>query len=115
MVKVAPQTQVGVYAIPFVASLLIQTTSSKSPKFNDTAAGFVDPEFQVSKKYPTIGDITGNANLTIDVIPPLTFNEQFRAFWGSYGTLVAFLGAGVVGSVSTYLIDHLKNRKEHKK
>ena len=59
-VEVSPQTPVGVYTIPFVASLLIQTTSSKLPMFNDTVTGFVDPEFQVSKKYPTTGDITGN-------------------------------------------------------
>ena len=57
-VKVSPQSPVGVYTIPFVASLLIQTTSSKLPKFNDTVTRFVDPEFQVSKKYPTIGHIT---------------------------------------------------------
>jgi hypothetical protein len=114
MVKVSPQSRLGAYTIPFVASLLIQTTSSKLPKFNDTVTGFVEPEFQVSKKYPTIGDITGNANLTIHVIPALTFNEIFTSFWGSYGDFVALLGAGVVGSVSTFLIDHLKNRKKHK-
>ena len=111
-VHVSPQTPVGVYSIPFVASLLIQTTSSKLPKFNNTVTGFVDPEFQLSKKYPTLGDITGNANLTVDVRMPLTFNEQFTAFWGSYGDFVALLGAGAVGSVSTFLIDHLKSRKD---
>ena len=57
-VEVSPQSPLGVYTIPFEASLLIQTTSSTSPMFNDTVTGFVDPEFQVSKKYPTIGDIT---------------------------------------------------------
>src|SRR5918911_2086595 len=35
-VKVSPQTPVGVYTIPFVASLSITTTSSKLPMFNDT-------------------------------------------------------------------------------
>ena len=49
--------------------------------FNETATGVVDPEFQVSKKYPTIGYITGPANLTIDVIPPLTVGETFIDFW----------------------------------
>lgn len=95
--------------------MLIQTTTSKLPEFNDRATGFVDPEFQVSKKYPTVGDITGYANLTIDVLPPLTINEQFTAFWGTYGELVALLGAGVVGSVSTLLIDNLRSRREHKR
>ena len=41
-VKVSPQTPVGVYTIPFVASLLIQTTSSKLPMFNDTVTGLGD-------------------------------------------------------------------------
>ena len=36
----------------------------------DTATEVVDPEFLVSKKYPTIGYVTGPANLTINVIPP---------------------------------------------
>jgi hypothetical protein len=65
-VKVSPRSPVGVYTVPFVASLLIQTTSPKLPKFNDTVTGLVDPEFLVSKKYPTTGYITDKANLTIN-------------------------------------------------
>ena len=62
-----------------MASLLIQTTTPKLPKFNDIVTGLVDPEFLVSKKYPTTGYITDKANLTINVIP-LTVNEKFMAF-----------------------------------
>ncbi|MFL6404843.1 MAG: hypothetical protein ACJ71M_15350 [Nitrososphaeraceae archaeon] len=113
-VKVSPQTPVGVYTIPFVASLSITTTSSKSPMFNDTVTAFGDPEFQVSKKYPTTGDITGNANLTINVIPPLTVNETFNAFWVTYGTPIVILAGGAVGESTTVLIDYLKSRREHK-
>ena len=97
-----------------MASLLVQTTSSKLPKFNDTVTGFVDPEFQVSKKYPTIGYITSKANLTINVIPPLTLNETFTAFWVTYGIPIVILAGGAVGASSTFLIDHLKNRRKHK-
>ena len=114
-VKVSPQSPIGVYTIPFVASLLIQTTSSKLPMLNDTATGFVDPEFQVSKKYPTTGDITSKANLTINVIPPLTLNETFTAFWVTYGIPIVILAGGAVGASSTFLIDQLKSRREHKK
>ena len=118
-VEVSPQTPAGVYTIPFVASMSINTTLASPTSAPATATvervnGPVDPEFEVSKKYPTTGHITGPANLTIDVIPPLTFNEQFTAFWGSYGDFVALLGAGVVGSLSTFLIDRLKGRKENK-
>ncbi|MER5176602.1 MAG: hypothetical protein ABJB76_05200 [Candidatus Nitrosocosmicus sp.] len=113
-VEFSPQSPVGVYTVPFVASMLIQTASSKSPKFNDTVTGFVDPEFQVSKKYPTIGYITGPANLTIDVIPSLTVNETFMAFWVVYGTPIVILAGGAVGTFSTFFIDYLKNRRKHK-
>ena len=82
--------------------------------FNDTVTGFVDPEFQVSKKYPTIGYITGNANLTINVIPPLTVNETFKGFWDTYGTPMVILAGGAVGAFSTFSIDYMKSRKEHK-
>jgi hypothetical protein len=108
-VKVSPQTPVGIYTIPFVASLFVQTTSSKLPMFNHTVTGFVDPEFQISKKYPTTGDITGNANLTISVIPPLTFNEAFIGFWDKYGTPIVTSGVAAVSV--TYIIDVMKQRR----
>ena len=113
-VEVSPQSPVGLYTVPFVASLLIQTTSSTSPMFNDTVTGFVDPEFQVSKKYPTIGYITGHANLTIEVIPPLYVNETFMSFWVAYGTPIVILAGRAVGTFSTFFIDYMKSRREHK-
>ena len=120
-VEASPQTPVGVYTIPIVASMLISTTSSESPTTTpgtvtvDKVTGVVDPEFQVSKKYPTIGYVTGPANLTIDVIPPLTLNETFMAFWATYGIAIVILVGGAVGASSTHLIGELKSRREHKK
>jgi hypothetical protein len=113
-VKVSPQSQVGVYTIPFVASLLISTTSSQFPMFNDTVTGSGDPEFQVSKKYPTTGHITSNGNLTINVIPPLTIHETFSAFWLTFGTPIVILAGGAVGASTTFLMDYLKSRRKHK-
>jgi hypothetical protein len=52
----------------------------------------------VSKKYPTTGYITDKANLTINVIPPLTVNEKFMAFWVTYGTPIIILASGTVGA-----------------
>ena len=54
------------------------------------------------------------ANLTINVIPPLTVNETFMAFWSTYGTPIVILAGGAVGAFSTFLIDYLKSRREHK-
>ncbi len=113
-VKASPQTPVGVYDIPILASMLIQTTSSKLPMFNDTVTGIADPEFQISKKYPTIGYITSKANLTITVLPPLTVNETFTAFWEIWGNAIALVIAGAAGAFATFLVDHLKSRREHK-
>ena len=113
-VKVSPQTPVGVYTIPFVASLSIQTTSSKLPMFNDTVTAFGDPEFQVSKKYPTTGYITSMGNLTINVIPPLTVHETFTAFWVTYGTPIVILASATVIPISTFFIHYLRGKRKHK-
>jgi hypothetical protein len=119
-VEVSPQTPIGVYTIPFVASMIIATTFSTSPTTTpatatvDTVTKVLDPEVQVSKKYPTIGYITRQGNLTIDVIPPLTINESFTAFWVTYGTPIVGLTGVLVGAFSTFFIDHLKSRREHK-
>ncbi len=119
-VEVSPQTPIGVYTIPFVASMLIATTYSTSPTSTpatatvDTATEVVDPEFQVSKKYPTVGYITSPANLTIDVIPPVTVNESFMASWVTYGTPLVILAGGAVGAFSTFFIDYMRSRREHK-
>jgi hypothetical protein len=119
-VEVSPQTPIGVYTIPFVASMIIATTYSTSPTATpatatvDTVTKVLDPEVQVSKKYPTIGYITRPGNLTIDVIPPLTINESFTAFWVTYGTPIVGLTGVLVGAFSTFFIDHLKSRREHK-
>ena len=84
--------------------MIIATTYSTSPTSTpatatvDTVTEVLDPEFQVSKKYPTIGYITSPGNLTIDVIPPLTVNETFTAFWVTYGTPIVGL-TGVSRSV----------------
>lgn len=113
-VKASPQTPEGVYEIPILASMLIQTTSLKLPMFNDTATGIADPEFQISKKYPTIGYITSKANLTITVLPPLSFNETFVSFWNLWGDAIALVIAGAVGAFATFLVDQLKSRRENK-
>jgi hypothetical protein len=69
--------------MPVIVQTFVATpTSQQATTTVERATGFVDPEFEVSKKYPTVGYITGRANLTIRVIPPLTFNEEFRSFLG---------------------------------
>jgi hypothetical protein len=98
-----------------VQTIVATPTSSPATTTVERVNGFVDPEFQVSKKYPTVGYITGPANLTIHVIPPLTFNEEFRSFWGIYGDVIGLTTAGLVGSLATLFIDYMKDRKSRKR
>jgi len=117
-VEVSPQKP---YTIPSAASMLIATTYSTSPSATAatapvvTVTEVVDPEFQVSKKYPTIGYITSQANLTIDVIAPLTFEETFMAIWDTYATHIAIVVSGMVGVLMTFFVEHLRSRRERKK
>lgn len=115
LIEVSPKSPVGVYTVPFEATMLVQTASSTSPMFNGTVTGIVDPEFQASKKYPTTGDIRGKGNLTIEVIPPLTVNETFMAFWNTYGTPIVILGSGAAGVFATFFIDYMKSLKSRRK
>ena len=103
-----------------MGSLIVQTTFASPTSAPATTAvervtGIVDPEFQVSKKYPTVGYISGSANLTIHVIPPLTFNEEFRSFWDVYGDVIGLSTAGLVGALATLFVDYLKDRKSSKR
>ena len=92
-----------------VNTTLATPTSAPATATAERVTGSVDPEFQISKKYPTTGDITGKANLTISVIPPLTFSEAFTGFWDKYGTPI--ITSGVAAVSFTYVIDVMKRRK----
>ncbi len=79
----SPQTLVGFYTIPFSASLFIGTTlaSSKSA-CNYNESEFMKPNLQTFKKFPSFGYVTSpSMNLTVPVIPAISFDEQFREFW----------------------------------
>ena len=57
-IKASPQTPVGIYTVPFVASLLVQTTSWKLPMFNYTVTGLGD---RVSSRQKISNDWLYNA------------------------------------------------------
>jgi hypothetical protein len=108
-VEVSPQTSVGIYTIPFTSSIIIQTTAtSTKPIFNNTVSGFVDPEFQLSKRYPTTGYITGPGNLTITVIPPLNINDEFKGFWSTYGQPISIIMGGFAGGFASLVFGRIR-------
>jgi hypothetical protein len=107
--EASPQTSVGIYTVPFEASILIQSTVTPTkPIFNDTVSGFIDPEFQLSKIYPTTGYITSPANLTITVMPPLNVNDEFKEFWSIYGQPISIIVGGFAGGFASLIFSRIK-------
>ena len=104
-VQVSPQTPVGIYTVPFTASVLITSVDTPTkPISNNTVSGFVDPEFLVSKKYPTTGYITSpSMNLTITVMPPLNINDDFKGFWSVYGQTISIIMGGFAGGFASLI------------
>jgi len=108
-VEVSPQTPVGIYTVPFTASIIVLTTATPTkPIFNNTVSGFVDPEFTLSKRYPTVGYITNAGNLTITVMPPLNINDEFKAFWGTYGQTLSILMGGFAGGFASLVFGRIR-------
>ncbi len=109
-VVASPQTPLGIYTVPFTASLGITTSvTSTKPIFNNTASGFVDPEFLVSKKYPTTGYITNPfMNLTITVMPPLNAYDEFKGFFSTYGMPISIILGGFVGGITSLIFGKIK-------
>ena len=89
-------------------SLAIKT----KPIYINTKGG-IDPEFEISKKYPTVGYITLPVNLTITVIPLSTIGDQFREFWGVYGTAIGLTAGGFVGAAATLMFNRRKKKSQN--
>ena len=53
-------------------------------------------------------------NPTISVLAPPNIGEQIKDFWTVYGSIISILVAGFAGAFSTYVFDHLKQRKKVK-
>jgi hypothetical protein len=109
-VQVSPQTPVGIYTVPFTAIVLITSVDTPTkPISNNRVSGFVDPEFLISKKYPTTGYITAPwMNLTITVMPPLNINDDFKGFWSVYGQPISIIMGGFAGGFASLIFGRAK-------
>jgi len=108
-VEVSPQTPVGIYTVPFTTSIMVQTmATSTKPIFDSTVSGFVDPEFKLSKRYPTVGYITNPGNLTNTVIPPPNIYDEFKGFWSTYGQGISILMGGFAGGVASLVFGRIR-------
>lgn len=75
----------------------------------ESLVGKVDPEFEVSKEYPTVGYLTKPINLTVTVIAPMTISDQFE-FWGTYGSFIGIFAGGFIGAFAKVLFDRRKKK-----
>ena len=111
-VEVPQQTPLGIYTGHSIVTIREPCIATQSkPISTNTTRGVVDPKFELSKKFPTVGYITKPVNFTVTVIPPMTISEQFRDFWGTYGQFIGLFAGGFVGAYAKVLFD--KRKKKH--
>jgi hypothetical protein len=110
-VEVPPQTSVGIYTIHLLTSIVEpSTTGLTKPIFNNKMSGIIDPEVQISRKYPVVGYVTSPTNLTITVIPPLDVNGQFKNFWGIYGQPISIIVGGFAGGLASLIFERITRK-----
>ena len=113
-VDVPHQTPVGIYTIPLVVTIREPSMATTTkPTFNAPQGGTVDPKFELSKKYPTVGYLTKPVNLTVTVIPPKGIDDQFKDFWGTYGQFIGIFAGAFVGAFARQMFDKAKRKKEN--
>jgi hypothetical protein len=116
-ISIPQQTPLGIYTIPLIVTIREPSAATLTKPISINAReGKVDPEFELSKKYPTVGYLTRPLNLTVTVMPPNSLSDQFREFWGVYGgfiTIIGIIAGGFVGAFATMMFDRRKKRREN--
>ncbi len=113
-IAVPQQTPLGIYTIPLIVTIREPSVATiTKPISINTRGGTVDPEFELSKKYPTVGYLTKPINLTVIVISPRSISDQFRDFWTIYGQFIGIFAGAFVGAFAKLLFDRIKDKKEN--
>ena len=113
-IAVPQQTSLGIYTIPLIATIREPSLATiTKPLSTNLSSGTVDPEFELSKKYPTVGYLTKPVNFTVSVIPPMTINDKFKEFWDVYGQFIGLFPGGFVGVFAKALFDRRKKKQEN--
>ncbi len=113
-IAVPQHTPLGIYTIPLIVTIREPSIATiTKPISINTRGGTVDPEFELSKKYPTVGYLTKPINLTVTVIPPRSISDQFRDFWTVYGQFIGIFAGAFVGAFAKLLFDRIKDKKEN--
>ncbi len=112
-IAVPPQTPLGIYTVPLVVTIRepsIATTTK--PTYIAPQSGTVDPEFELSKQYPTVGYLTKPINFTVAVVSPKSIDDQFKDFWDTYGQFIGIFAGAFVGAFAKQMFDKVKRGKE---
>ncbi|HKR73521.1 MAG TPA: hypothetical protein VJR94_05355 [Candidatus Nitrosocosmicus sp.] len=112
----SPQTPEGFYTIPFTASLFLDTMiESLGITSNNNESEIISPILQTSSKYPSFGYVTNpSMNLTVTVLPPLSFEEQFKEFWSVYGQPISIIAGGFAGGFASLIFAKIKKSDKQK-
>lgn len=73
---------------------------------------------QFQNKYPIFIDTKGyelkEGNFTVNVIEPMSFQEELKNFWSVYGSIITLIGAGFAGGLSSLFFESLKEKRKRK-
>ena len=99
----APEdAKIGTHTIPITANI---SFGSNFP------SNFID----FKNKYPIFIDTKGyeikSGNFTVNVIEPLTFQEELKDFWSTYGSMITLIGAGFAGGLSSLFFEYVRERR----
>jgi len=110
-IDIPKETPLGIYSIPLIVTIREPSEAVITKPINvDSSGGKVDPEVEISKKYPTVGYLTKPINLTVTVVAPKTINDHFKEFWGTYGSFIGIFAGAFIGAFAKVLFD--KRKKE---
>jgi len=111
-IDIPKHTPLGIYSIPLTVTIREPSEAVITKPINvDSLGGKVDPEFEISKEYPTVGYLTKPINLTVTVIVPMTPSDLFKEFWVTYGSFIGIFAGGFIGAFAKVLFD--KRKKEY--
>lgn len=113
-ISVPKQTPLGIYTIPLIVTIREPSMATTTkPTFIAPIGGTVDPKFELSKKYPTVGYLTKPVNLTVTVLPPKGIGDQFKDFWSTYGQFIGIFAGAFVGAFAKQMFDRVKRKREN--
>lgn len=113
-ISIPQQTPLGIYSIPLIVTIREPSMATTTkPTFTSPRGGTVDPKFELSKKYPTVGYLTKPINLTVTVIAPKDISDQFKDFWSTYGQFIGIFAGAFVGAFAKQMFDRAKRKKEN--